>query len=946
MNRHAAITIVSKNYLAFARTLADSYKRHHPDHDFLVILVDKADGLVPLRLDNGAEVVEIAAFQVPDLPQMIYRYSIMELNTAVKPFVLDDLFRRFGYDTLLYIDPDIWVFQPLEAVHTALTRASVVLTPHMRRPCYDDKTPSDTAILQSGTYNLGFIGLKRGATSARLLDWWKTKLFEDCIVDIPNGLFVDQKWIDLVPGFFPNHEVVYHPGYNAAYWNLHERAITRNGDQWRADGQALVFFHFSGYLPYAPDRLSKHQNRHVLNDLPDLKALTSAYAAALHDHGYAQSCRWPYAFATLPNGVRLPLDLVACSVRWAVRHDIRLPCPVTEPDAFCRLLMQRGLVEDQPRLVLLFHCLLDLRPDVAAAFAGCRTDHDHPGFRAWIHSSGIREYQLAALLPFETTAPSLPDTDAMAQLLVRTGKPGGGGLDAGQSQRLDAAWPGVHQILHLYFLRADLQREFADLHTQASRDGYVHWLRRHRHTLGLDEDAIALFAAHAAREGDLLGRASFLYRHDGQPRRLQPGLAQLEARRQECNCPLSAPALADWLLQEPALAEPSSVQAATSATQVQVNLAGFLHAPSGMGESARSMAATLAAAGAACHATALPHARALKAGPPRGPLLFGWPAAQAQVSIAVANADSAGLLESFLPPSFWAARSVGYWVWETERLPAPLASAQRLFDEIWTPSRYAADAIRQVVDRPVRVLPHVLDLPAIDAARADRAGFGLPADALLLGFAFDPASVLERKNLVGLIEAFEAAFRRNDNCWLVLKVNDTGHRSYAFHDALCRVRSGRVLVADRVLDRTGTFSFMKSLDAYVSLHRAEGFGLTCAEAMACGLPVVASGYSGNLDFMSDDNSLLVRTSVVQTDRPHGPYPAGTRWGQPDHDAAVHALRALKSASLRLQLGAAGQTAVRHALAPATVGLLMQTLLARLSTSPPSATPVSRLAASH
>lgn len=903
----AAVTIVSKNYFAFARTLARSYLQHHPDHDVIIVLVDRADGLVPLRLDNGARVIEAAALRVPDLALMACRYAIMELNTAVKPFVLDDLFERGGYQRLVYLDPDIQVFQPLTPVHQALDRASVVLTPHMRQPCWDSAMPSDTAILQSGTYNLGFIALRRGTTSQRLLAWWKTKLFRDCVVDLARGLFVDQKWIDLVPGFFPDHEIVYHPGCNAAYWNLHERRIDHDGSHWRADGQALVFFHFSGYLPYAPEVLSKHQDRHHLADLPALKALTDGYAAALMAEGYEESCRWPYAFGTLPNGVRLPLDLVARATRLAEQVDADLPCPVTEADAFCRFLMSRGVVPGQDRAVLLLHGLLALRPDVVAAFPGCQADHDHPGFRAWLASSGVREYVLQDLLAFEGPAyapPAPPASD-------------------------DAAWAGVHRILNLYFLRTDLQAEFPDMASAAGRQGWVAWLRAHRAALRLADADITQFEAWSPRAATLLAQAAFLYRHDGRPRSLQPGSAALAARRRQVHSPLSEADLATWLAGTPALAV---------ATPGGINLAGFLDAPSGVGESARSLRNGLAQTGRVVQSVTLPHAQAQsqQAGEPVSPLLFGWPGAGAAVSISVANADSVALLRSFLPPGFWAARNVGYWVWETDTLPAAMGRAQQGFDEIWTPSHHSARAIERSVACPVHVLPHALDLAGIDAARADRAAFGLPEDGLVIGFAFDPHSMVERKNVAGLVEAFEAAFRKDDNCWLVLKVNHTGHRSYALQDALSRVRSSRVLVAQQVLGRGETFSFIRSLDAYASLHRAEGFGLTCAEAMACGLPVVASGYSGNLDFMTPHNSLLVPTTVVQTDRPHGPYPAGTRWGQPDAEAAVAALRSLLSADLRRQLGQRASDSVRQALSPAAVGRQLQALLGSPSAVPAAA----------
>jgi glycosyltransferase involved in cell wall biosynthesis len=106
---------------------------------------------------------------------------------------------------------------------------------------------------------------------------------------------------------------------------------------------------------------------------------------------------------------------------------------------------------------------------------------------------------------------------------------------------------------------------------------------------------------------------------------------------------------------------------------------------------------------------------------------------------------------------------------------------------------------------------------------------------------------------------------------------------------------------------------MRSLDAYASLHRSEGFGLTCAEAMATGIPVIATGYSGNMEFMNADNSLLVPFRVIETTRPYGAYPAGSRWAQPDADAAPVLLRKLGDRAFRESLGAKGRESVRRAL---------------------------------
>jgi glycosyltransferase involved in cell wall biosynthesis len=989
--RHAAVTIVSKNYFALAATLAESYRRHHPGHDFIIALVDRADGLVPASLPCGAEVIEIARFAVPDIGRFIYRYTVMELNTAVKPYVLADLFERRGYETLLYLDPDIWIHRPLDSIYEALSTASIALTPHMRRPFYDDRTPGDVTILQSGTYNLGFLGLRAGETARRLLDWWSAKLYRDCIVDIPNGLFVDQKWMDLVPGFFPDHRIVHDPACNVAYWNLHERRLTHAGGEWQVDGKPLAFFHFSGYLPFSPQRLSKHQDRHALARLPALRALTDAYAAALMANGYAESNAWPYAFATLGNGVRVPMDLVRNIMQWAARVGVPTPSPVAEPDAFCRFLVSRGVVPDNPKAVLLFHFVLKARGDVAAAFPAAYLDPDDPGFRGWLRTSGVSECGIGDLLAFERRDEIVDyvadaferlrraerndvlarsedlwrDPAAFEELAGWLATRGVKQLrfERAHAERLRRAWPGIERILNIYFLRGDLQARYPALGDRAQASALVHWLRENRYTLDLSQEEISLFWEFAAASSDELELMRFLYQHRGKPPSVAPGIYTIEARQREIGGRLPNARIASFLagarVVDPAdhfdarfAGEPEAVEdfdrlsvegldsrsnyefvkrlqhsvRARSPDEVRVNVAGFMDAPTGMGESARSMRATLGWTPARVREMSLPHPQARRERAGFDPWLFGWPQGGADLSISVANADCAGLVEAFLPASFRGERNVGYWVWESEELPARFQDAERIFDEVWTPSRYSAQAIARTIRRPVRVLRHTLDFSAIDRARAARRRYGLPERGTVFGFAFDPMSALERKNVRGLVRAFRAAFREDDDCWLALKVNGTGAGAFDYERIRAEGEHERILFLEGTLSRDDTFGFIKSLDAYVSLHRAEGFGLSCAEAMALGLPVIATGYSGNLEFMDDGNSLLVPATVIEADRAWGPYPAGTRWGDPDLEAAQRMMRSLLDPQVRAALGRKASASVRARLDPKAVGADAWTLM--------------------
>jgi hypothetical protein len=399
--KHAALTIASKNYFALALTVAKSYLTHHPEHHVVIVLVDRNDGYLPTSLPANVEVMELTEIPIPDLSRFVYRYSILELNAAVKPFAMKYLFVTRGYETLVFIDPDLFVFAPLTHAYDSLARASILLTPHIRRPFPDTKKPGDLLVLQCGIYNLGFIALRNTESAHQLLDWWMSKLNVDCIVDVARGLFADQKWIDFVPSFFEDHAIIRHPGYNAAYWNLHERKLTRENRQWFVDGLPLAFFHFSGFSPSDPESLSIHQDRHDFLKLPVLRELVSEYAAELGLNGYNESSCWPYAFARLANGVELPLVLVREVMQWVARNNVPSPCPFEEPDQFCDFLLSCNVLPDRSKTALIWSFLLALRPDLSAAFPDAGLDTNHAGFRQWLNSSGRRELPIGDLLDRE-----------------------------------------------------------------------------------------------------------------------------------------------------------------------------------------------------------------------------------------------------------------------------------------------------------------------------------------------------------------------------------------------------------------------------------------------------------------------------------------------------------------------------------------------------------------
>lgn len=308
-HERAACTIIAKNYVAFARTLAQSFLSFHPDYKLYVLVVDEFEGHID-PADECFEIVRLSELNIPNLPGFCFKYDVKELCTAVKAHLLDYLLSEKSVGRLLYLDPDILVTGRLDALYERLDAADIVLTPHLDVSYPDDDLlPDDGYIMRAGQFNLGFIGVNASGNAKSFLDWWRPKLYKKCIVDVPNGYFVDQKYIDFVPIFFENVFVERKMGYNVAYWNLHSRRIGRTGAAWTCNDGPLYFFHFSGHAPESGE-ISSHipasLARHRLSNRPDLRELFAEYDRLLLGHGHREASAWPYTFERFETGERIP----------------------------------------------------------------------------------------------------------------------------------------------------------------------------------------------------------------------------------------------------------------------------------------------------------------------------------------------------------------------------------------------------------------------------------------------------------------------------------------------------------------------------------------------------------------------------------------------------------------------------------------------------------------
>lgn len=265
-----------------------------------------------------------------------------------------------------------------------------------------------------------------------------------------------------------------------------------------------------------------------------------------------------------------------------------------------------------------------------------------------------------------------------------------------------------------------------------------------------------------------------------------------------------------------------------------------------------------------------------------------------------ANAPEAEIAFLTHRPEAWAGRyRIGYWAWETPQAPAAWVRAAPWFHEIWATSRYTRDALaaafraqrRADLEPRLKVMPH--PLPDVGGARADPARFGLEPGAFNVLSAFDARSTFVRKNPMGAIEAWRRAFPepRPDARLTVkaVKLQTDPARARALYAAAAERPDVRVFDAE--LTDAETLDLAASTDAFLSLHRAEGFGLSLAEGMALGKVVVATAWSGPLDFLDADSAALVGFQLVPIRDPSGMYRGG-EWAEPDLAQAAGWLRAL------------------------------------------------------
>jgi glycosyltransferase involved in cell wall biosynthesis len=358
-----------------------------------------------------------------------------------------------------------------------------------------------------------------------------------------------------------------------------------------------------------------------------------------------------------------------------------------------------------------------------------------------------------------------------------------------------------------------------------------------------------------------------------------------------------------------------------------VNLVAYIRADMGLGVAARGMAAAFEAAGVPFNVVNMEH------GNYSAQSDLSWSHKEVAYSrydltVVCVNPDNSFYLRTQFEPELLGERYViAHWYWELPEMPDEWLAEFEYTDEVWAASNFIKDAIASKASVPVVRVPTVVNVKLTN--KLSRVDLGLPERRFLFLAMFDTKSVLERKNPLGVLQAFKKAFPNDDeSVGLILKFNNPDYEQPVMQQVKHELAGCRnVVVIDRLLTRDELTSLIDLCDCFVSLHRSEGFGLGPAEAMSLAKPAIITNWSGNTDYMTTDNCVAIDYELVQLGREYGPYKAHQRWAEPDLDQAAHWMKKLGAEpELANTIGLRGRETINTHFSPGAVGRIIQARL--------------------
>jgi hypothetical protein len=877
MTTARVLTLITPTALPQARVLARSLRRHQPEwsHEVVVVAPEgwraPPDDELELRMRSAVQLLDL------DLEPLLGRYDDEELQMLLLPRLLSRRAKE-GDGLLLHLPASVWVLDGLEPVAELLSKHSVLLAARVTSDLPDDGLePSQAQLERVGRLAPLVMGTDGTAAAEGFLAWWEGQ--QEAMLGSLDGLrgggrTEDRSWLvrllELAPARFAT-AVLEDPGCNLSQWNLHGRELVRGQEGFLVDGRwPLRFLDLAGFEPDRPYRLSAQATRVRISRSPVLCELCGTYARELEQAGW-RAIEYRHEIGrVLPDGTVYDEAIYKLHTRALALgetfDDVFEPQGARKLQAWLSGPAPRGGRHGITRYV--FYRVAHERPDVMRAYPDL-DGADGAEYVAWCWAFGQTEMGLSERF--------LPPRSGVATV-------------AGQSPsgvKKDGVGVGA--------------------------SGAPHPLATREHvSVALDASATTEQASVAFDPSATTEQASVAF--DPSATTEQASVAfDPSATTEHVSVAFDAPAR-------------------TERACPAVRVTGYLGHTLGLGAAARGYVQALSAAGVPTSTASVPldHLQLpveMTAGYGRESFDDFVHDGRHGYEMVAVNADELPAFVERLGEDYFQGPRIGIWGWETNSIPARWARAFELVSEIWVYSSFMARNIGAVAPVPTIALPPPVSPPA-QAAESLR--LGVPEGFLFL-FAFDYMSTIQRKNPVGLIEAFKRAFAPDEGPQLLLKTINAPLRPLAEEEVLWAA-AGRedIHVIDCSLSSAERDGLMAACDCYVSLHRSEGFGLTLAEAMAIGKPVIGTGYSGNVDFMNAHNSYLVAYELGRVGPDCEIYPADGEWAQPSVEHAAALMRRVyEDPDEAARVGEQAREDIARQLSPQACGAAMRRRLEEL-----------------
>lgn len=794
-NSIAYFTICSRNYLPTAKVLLSSL-RDNTEKDIYIFICDSGHHSKKINkfLEGlNVKVVNVQDMNISNFDDFIFRYSILEINTAIKPFAFDYLSKK--YQKIFYFDPDIAVDSSTQEIESLLDENDAILTPHITSPYRDRKNPNINDITNSGVYNLGFLGLKPSGAK-NFLDWWKDKCRYQCYSDIDNNLFTDQRFCDYIPSFVAKTYIHKCPSANIAYWNLHERNISFKDGKYYSNKKEAFFFHFSGLVHdsnYLFKKLSKHENRFKGNIGKGLLKRINCYLKEIREN--------------------------------------------------FELFESIGISDE-------YH--LNKIKDVELSYA---------------HRAYIRE--------IERRYGALDFSDIDDEWFI------------GMSHEINEYSQIPRALMGVYLEREDIRNVF-DLSSQENLNNFYRWSINAVKNTELpssfykyipEESSISkkYFINKKSIYNFLLitsNRYTFL-KNDffKRPRNFVRNLL-IPANSSTKNISSNF-----YLFQKTGYKVNELFG---------VNLFGYFEANTGVAKGVKLMNKMLL----------LNKLQISKYDINIDDNSIINRIDQSKkvydISLFHINADQTPNCIPYVSTQLKNTYKIGYWAWELERFPSNYLKSGRYLNDLWVPSSFIANSIERSCDFSPKIVPHPVMNHPKGYYNVDKK-FNVDKNKFIVTSAFDLNSYSSRKNPVASVKAFQLASKHNkefaSNASLILKLSGSLNKKNIISEINNIKEENKLDI--KIIDSLLTESQMSGLrnltDVFISLHRSEGFGLNLVENMSAGNLVIATNYSGNIDFMNNSNSLLVDYKLIPLRKNDYPEYHGQFWADPDINDACEKL---------------------------------------------------------